>query len=97
MENIGINVGHTPGPWVILRHRKRVYIQGRNNSAYFSIAEVSGPSNPDVNSLNQLTANIKLIVAAPELLKELHRVLPYITNDEERVRILEVIAKAESK
>lgn len=42
----------------------KLFIQGKTDSAYFSIAEVAGPSNLD--RLDELQANAELIAAAPE-------------------------------
>ena len=58
---------HTPGPWRILRQNGKQFIQA--GPVYFSIAEVAGPSN--AGRERELTANVNLIAAAPDLLEAL--------------------------
>lgn len=49
----------------------KLFIQGKTDSAYFSIAEVAGPSNLD--RLDELQANACLIAAAPHSAVECDR------------------------
>jgi hypothetical protein len=67
----------TAGPWILLQHRKKVFIQGRLDSAYFSIAEVGGPSNPTTDAIKERIANVNLIAAAPEMYEALKDILAH--------------------
>ena len=94
---------HTPGPWIINQQRKKVFIQGRHDT-YFSIAQVGGPANKDINSINEKIGNINLIKAAPELLDALKSIpMACMHNEKDHIescwvcKVTQAINKAEGR
>lgn len=75
------NTKHTPGPWFVLdvtRHNWRARVAPESNPRLNTAALVFGHSEDHV------TANARLIAAAPELLAALEDLLEYHSEDDDR-------------
>ena len=87
MTTQNTKAAHTPGPW-------QVAIGGSGDSPTFGVriwpAPASVVSLPDCGTLEEMTANARLIAQAPALLEELRAVLEWARTERAPLREQEI-------
>ena len=90
---------HTPAPWMITRQKGELdnaYWIG--TEPYHTICKVeNGADDEEYGGIETELANARLISCAPEMLEALKDAYPYISNNDVRCKIGELIVKAEGK